>query len=129
MALITPGVWGSNAYSYRYPHHPEFPKKNLKMLTDKPIPYRYRIGQSHANGNDHPYNAGRTGRLSRGRYAVPAGSVYVFSDPLEKSWWDFPDEWFPKEGFPLKHLGCGLCLPIEIKGVPSAVAQNAAVIA
>jgi CRISPR-associated protein Cmr3 len=120
-ALITPGVWGSNNYSYRYPQHPSFPKKDLKILTDKPIPYRYRIGESHKEREenlDTTYDSSKTGRLSRGRYAVPPGSVYVFREPLNQSWWEFPEEWFPKEGFPLKHLGCGLCLPIDIEGVP-----------
>jgi CRISPR-associated protein Cmr3 len=123
-ALITPAVWGSNNYSYRYPQHSSFPKKDLKMLTDKPIPYRYRIGQSHEeNGKDldTSYDSSKTGRLSRGRYAVPPGSVYVFREPLNRTWWEFPEEWFPKEGFPLKHLGCGLCLPVEIKGLPNLV--------
>lgn len=119
-ALITPGVWGSNSLSYRYPQASSFPKRDLKVLTDKAIPYRYRIGQSQKEqreGSDR-YNPKSTGRLSRGRYAVPAGSVYVFREPLGMSWWDFPENWFPKEGFPLKHLGCGLCLPINLKGVP-----------
>lgn len=123
-ALITPGIWGSNNYSYRYPQHSSFPKKDLKMLTDKPVLYRYRIGQSrqeNAKNFDPAYDSSKTGRLSRGRYAVPPGSVYVFREPLNRTWWDFPDEWFPKEGFPLKHLGCGLCLPIEIKGLPNLV--------
>lgn len=123
-ALITSGVWGSNNYSYRYPQHSSFPKKDLKMLTDKPIPYRYRIGQSHEENEkeiDKSYDSSKTGRLSRGRYAVPPGSVYVFREPLNRTWWEFPDEWFPKEGFPLKHLGCGLCLPVEIKGLPNLV--------
>ena len=122
MALITPGVWGSNTYSHRYPHHPEFPKKNLKMLTDKPIPYRYRIGQSRTDCNGKPedelnntYDAGRTGRLSRGRYAVPAGSVYVFSDPLDKTWWEFPDEWFPKKDFRLSIWGVDCVCPLKLK--------------
>jgi CRISPR-associated protein Cmr3 len=63
------------------------------------------------------------GRLGRGRYAVPAGTVYVFDKPLNKSWWGdendsgFPDEWFPNEGFSLKQLGCGLCLPLNIIGI------------
>jgi CRISPR-associated protein Cmr3 len=100
-ALITPGVWGSNNLSYRYPKATDFPKQGLKLLTDKAIPYRYRAA----------------GRMGRGRYAVPAGSVYVFKKPLDKTWWEFPEEWFPKEGFPLKHLGCGLCLPVDIQGV------------
>jgi len=121
-ALITPGVWGSNHLSYRYPQYSSFPNRDLKLLTDKALPYRYRIGQSKAADEDREerdcYNPRNTGRLSRGRYAVPAGSVYVFREPLDMTWWDFPDEWFPKEGFPLKHLGCGLCLPITIQGVP-----------
>lgn len=66
------------------------------------------------------------GRLSRGRYAVPAGSVYVFKHPLEMNWWDFPDQWFPQEGFPLKHLGCGLGLPIDIQGVPQCTTEPTA---
>lgn len=106
-ALITPGVWGSNHLSYRYPRHPEFPNEGIQMLTDKPIPYRYRLGQRSTE----------RGRLGRGRYAVPSGTVYVFKKPLNKTWWEFPEAWFPKEGLPLKHLGCGLCLPVEIDGV------------
>ncbi len=120
-ALITPGVWGSNKLSYRYPQHPSFPKRDLKLLTDKAVPFRYRIGRSHnRNGVDanNSYDPESTGRLSRGRYAVPAGSVYVLREPLGMTWWDFPQEWFPKEGFPLKHLGCGLSLPVDIQGVP-----------
>lgn len=110
-ALITPGVWGSTRYSYRYPQHSTFPKPS-HILTDRPSPYRYRVGD----------NKGR-GRLGRGRYAVPAGTVYVFDEPLNKSWWGeenepgFPEEWFPNEGFYLKQLGCGLCLPLTIAGV------------
>lgn len=128
-ALITPGVWGSNKLSYRYPRHPSFPKEGMKMLTDRAIPYRYRLGQTKAESaesiDNNSKNPGQ-GRLSRGRYAVPAGSVYVFKDPLEMSWWDFPDEWFPQEGFPLKHLGCGLCLPIDIQGVPQCTTKPTA---
>jgi CRISPR-associated protein Cmr3 len=124
-ALITPGVWGSNNLSHRYPQKSTFPNRDLKLLTDKAVPYRYRIGQARDEetaANDR-YNPKTTGRLSRGRYAVPAGSVYVFREPLGMTWWDFPDEWFPKEGFPLKHLGCGLCLPIDIQGVPKCTAK------
>lgn len=106
-ALVTPGVWGSNHLSYRYPKQADFPKQGIKILTDKPIPYRYRIGQRTTE----------RGRLGRGRYAVPAGTVYVFKQPLNKTWWEFPESWFPKEGLPLKHLGCGLSLPVEIDGV------------
>ncbi|MBD2482817.1 type III-B CRISPR module-associated Cmr3 family protein [Planktothrix sp. FACHB-1365] len=113
-ALITPGVWGSNKLSYRYPRHPDFPRQGMKMLTDKAVAYRYRLG--HSRTNQQPQ--AESGRLSRGRYAVPAGSVYVLKHPLNLTWWEFPDEWFPKEGFSLKHLGSALCLPISIQGVP-----------
>lgn len=106
-SLVTAGVWGSNHLSYRYPRNSQFPKEGIKMLTDRPVPYRYRIG----------HRSTARGRLGRGRYAVPAGTVYVFKQPLDKTWWEFPEDWFPKEGLPLKHLGCGLCLPIEIDGV------------
>ncbi|MEA5506385.1 type III-B CRISPR module-associated Cmr3 family protein [Halotia wernerae UHCC 0503] len=99
-ALITPAIWGSNRFSHRYPQHENFPE-TIKMLTNKPVPYRYR-----AKGN-----------LGRGRYAVPAGSVYVLAAPLNKPWREWDEAWFPKEGYSLKQVGCGLCLPIEIKGV------------
>jgi CRISPR-associated protein Cmr3 len=112
-ALITPGVWGSTRFSHRYPNpeHTTFPKPS-HILTDRPSPYRYRLGDTKGKG-----------RLGRGRYAVPAGTVYVFDKPLNKSWWGdendsgFPDEWFPNEGFSLKQLGCGLCLPLNIIGI------------
>ncbi len=99
-ALITPGVWGSTRLSYRHPQHDNFPQ-TVQMLTDKPVPYRYR-----AKGN-----------LGRGRYAVPAGSVYVLEESLNKPWWHWDETWFPQEGYSLKKVGCGLCLPIKIKGV------------
>jgi CRISPR-associated protein Cmr3 len=100
-ALITPGVWGSTRFSFRYPQHDTFPQQNIQILTDKPVPYRYRA----------------KGQLGRGRYAVPAGSVYVLETPLNKSWWNWEETWFPHEGYSIKKVGCGLCLPIDIKGV------------
>ncbi|MDZ8066046.1 MAG: CRISPR-associated protein [Nostoc sp. DedQUE08] len=105
-ALITPGVWGSNRFSQRYPQNEFFPhQKNIQMLTDKPLPYRYRVGDRKT----------KRGRLGRGRYAVPSGSVYVLEKSIGKPWWDWDEEWFPKEGFSLKRMGCGLCLPIDIE--------------
>ncbi|MEM9542320.1 MAG: type III-B CRISPR module-associated Cmr3 family protein [Cyanobacteria bacterium P01_E01_bin.42] len=106
-ASIAPGVWGSNRFSYRYPQHPDFPEPS-HLLTDKPIPYRYRTG-------NNTYQLG--GSLGRGRYAVPPGSVYLLERSLNRSWWDWDNAWFPKEGFPLNHLGCGLALPLQIEGV------------
>lgn len=99
-ALITPGIWGSNRISHRCPLHEKFPE-TIQMLTDKPVPYRYRS----------------QGTLGRGRYAVPPGSVYVLKEPLNKPWWEWDEVWFPKEGYSLKKVGCALCLPVEIKGV------------
>jgi CRISPR-associated protein Cmr3 len=101
-ALITPGVWGSNRISKRCPENAFSPNPdNIKMLTDKPVPYRFRS----------------QGTLGRGRYAVPAGRVYVLDEPINKSWWEWDEKWFPDEGYSLKKVGCGLCLPVEIQGV------------
>lgn len=113
-ALITPGVWGSNHLSHRYPKHPAFSQdcNKIKLLTERAVPYRYRMGYRDAEKEDHP----RVTRLSRGRYAVPAGTVYVLKEPLNRPWWDFPKDWFPEKGL-LKKFGCGLCLPIKVKGV------------
>jgi CRISPR-associated protein Cmr3 len=113
-ALITPGIWGSNQLSHRYPKYPDFSQdyNKIKLLTDKAIPYRYRMGYRDQAKEDHP----RVTRLSRGRYAVPTGSVYVLKEPLNQTWWDFPQSWFPEKGL-LKKFGCGLCLPIKVKGV------------
>lgn len=104
-ALITPAVWGSNRLSQRFPENAfSTNPDNIKMLTDKPIPYRYRVGDKQT----------KQGRLGRGRYSVPSGSVYVLDTPINKPWWEWDEKWFPKEGFSLKKMGCGLCLPIDI---------------
>lgn len=107
-ALITPGLWGSNRFSYRYPQNWPFGEPSL-MLTDKPIPNRYRTG----------------GSLGKGRYAVPAGSVYILKEPLEEkyaTWTKWDESWFPKGNGPLtmKNFGSGLCLPIEIPGLSNS---------
>lgn len=104
-ALITPAVWGSNRFSYRFP---QFPKSNPSvihpdweydaLITERPQPFRYRLG----------------GKLSRGRYAVPAGSVYVLKEALDKPWHDWPEDWFPTEAYSFKRWGCGLALPLSI---------------
>jgi CRISPR-associated protein Cmr3 len=78
------------------------------LLTERPSPFRYRLG-----------GEGQTKRLSRGRYAVPPGTVYVLKEPLDKCedkcWEDWPEEWFPKEGVSFKRWGCGLALPLDPK--------------
>ncbi len=119
-ALITPAVWGSNRLSKRVPVYlekrdrtfyqqeepiPENQEKNVWQLealfTARPIPFRYRLG-----------GKGETKLLSRGRYAVPAGTVYVLKEPIDKPWQDWDVNWFPKEGPSLKRWGCGLALPL-----------------
>jgi CRISPR-associated protein Cmr3 len=101
-AIITPAVWGSNRRSLRCPDD-DFPYR--ASLTDKPVPYRSRSG-----GQEHP---GQPGRLGRGRYAVKAGSVYVLSETRSDNWWQW-ERWFPREGFSLQRLGCGLALPLAV---------------
>ncbi|MEN8446484.1 MAG: type III-B CRISPR module-associated Cmr3 family protein [Cyanobacteria bacterium J06555_13] len=100
-AIIVPAVWGSNRLSQRSPSAWE---GNVEtVMTDRPVPFRYRLGGKK----------GETKRLSRGRYAVPAGSVYVLKEPLKSPWHDWDDEWFPKEGPRLNRWGCGLALPLN----------------
>lgn len=115
-ALLTPGVWGSNQLSTRYPKQHGFAEDNNKiaLLTDKAVAYRYRIG--YGEKKKEGFRDRDPGRLSRGRYAVPAGSVYVLREPLNDPWWKFPKEWFPEKGL-LQKFGCGLCLPVHIEGV------------
>jgi CRISPR-associated protein Cmr3 len=104
-ALITPAVWGSNRFSYRFPQlpgsnpsviHPNWEYDAL--ITERPQTFRYRLG----------------GKLSRGRYAMPAGSVYVLKKALKKPWHDWPENWFPTEAYSFKRWGCGLALPLSI---------------
>ncbi|QDZ38902.1 CRISPR-associated protein Cmr3 [Euhalothece natronophila Z-M001] len=108
-ALITPAVWGSNRYSYRFPILPNqqevTPAWSIEtLLTERPQAFRYRLGGDK-----------QAKRLSRGRYAVPAGSVYVLSEPLEP-WENWEESWFPKEAYSFKRWGCGLSLPLAIGG-------------
>ena len=105
-ALITSAVWGSNRLSYREPrvyqhHNWEKVWQIEAFLTERPTPFRYRFG-----------GEGKIKRLSRGRYAVPAGSVYVLKQQINQSWQDWDDAWFPKEAFSFKRWGCGLALPL-----------------
>jgi CRISPR-associated protein Cmr3 len=115
---ITPAVWGSNRLSYREPmvkkgeqwhsvwfsNYQEYEKP---ILTQRPQPTRYRLGNQE---NHHPR---QPKLLSRGRYAVPAGTVYVLDEPLNNTWQDWDDSWFPQEGhYCFKRWGCGLALPL-----------------
>ncbi|MGB3532909.1 MAG: type III-B CRISPR module-associated Cmr3 family protein [Microcoleaceae cyanobacterium] len=109
-ALINPAVWGSNRHSYRSPecdpniNQPGWPGNTVQaLLTQRPQTFRYRLGGE----------AGKPKRLSRGRYAVPAGTVYVLENPLNLPWHDWPVNWFPTEGYSFKRWGCGLALPLQ----------------
>jgi CRISPR-associated protein Cmr3 len=109
-AIITPALWGSNRLSRRYPEAWEGQVK--AMLTDRPSPFRYRLGDrkdQHGNTIHQPH---QPKLLSRGRYAVPAGSVYVLNSG-QPPWHEWNDELFPKEGPYLNRWGCGLALPLE----------------
>jgi len=100
-ALIVPGVWGSTRLCHRYPVNQGQPAWRVQgLLTERPQPYRYRLG-----------GQGTGRRLSRGRYAVPAGTVYVVQEKLP-AWQEWPADWFPREGYSLQRWGCGLALPL-----------------
>lgn len=124
-ALITPAIWGSNRLSYREPiklkkgepqqyelensdSNNQFVWSVETLYTGRSIPFRYRLG-NHDNAKP---NSRQPKLLSRGRYAVPAGTVYVLKEPLDKSWQEWDEAWFPKEGPSLKRWGCGLALPL-----------------
>jgi len=117
-ALITPGVWGGPKLSLREPidntaPHGQFPwhrgGRPPGILTDKPRPWRHRLGAGSRKA-DEPEGKRR---LSRGRWAVPAGSCYQLSgDPLEP-WVEWEESWFPREGYSFKQLGTALALPVH----------------
>lgn len=125
-ALITPAVWGSNRHSYREPMVQKKEDRSSdgfeawkceSLLTERPFPFRYRLGNPKNEETNEKINS-KEKLLSRGRYAVPAGSVYVLKEPLP-SWQKWDETWFPKEGVSFKRWGCGLALPLE-----SALAEN-----
>jgi CRISPR-associated protein Cmr3 len=130
-STITPSLWGSNRLSYRVPkslqkgtakaarHDLPVVDRDLQeiwsvetMITQRPHPFRYRLGDRKNKSGHNIHELNQPKLLSRGRYAVPAGSVYVLHDPIG-SWHQWPDDWFPKEGISLKRLGCGLALPLQ----------------
>ncbi|MBW4592510.1 MAG: type III-B CRISPR module-associated protein Cmr3 [Brasilonema angustatum HA4187-MV1] len=140
-ALITPAVWGSNRLSKREPvylekgnkqkYEQENPESNERkvwslegLITERPIPLRHRLGnrenqqlqEEQQENSDKIQHSQPPKLLSRGRYAVPAGTVYVLKEPIKKSWQEWDDSWFPKEGPSFKRWGCGLALPL-----PSAI--------
>jgi CRISPR-associated protein Cmr3 len=137
-ALITPAVWGSNRLSYREPidlqksdrQNPlninnQFVWFVEALYTARPIPFRYRLGNPDSPNDqaslETPKNRPKSTPsnspklLSRGRYAVPSGTVYVLKNPIKQSWQEWDENWFPKEGPSLKRWGCGLALPLSME--------------
>ena len=112
-AIITPAIWGSNRLSYRAPQTDA--ANNLSwhewqieaLLTGRPIQMRHRLGNKSQGHQSHQPKL-----LSRGRYAVPAGTVYVLDKPLVRTWQQWDESWFPREGYSYKRWGCGLALPL-----------------
>ena len=123
-SLLTPGVWGTQRLSYRFPvptgkdsntahlyslpatiqspscTNPESFWSISALMTERPIPFRFRMG-----GKD------KLKRLSRGRYAVPSGTVYQVSGEIPP-WQEWQKDWFPTEGYSYKNWGCGFALPL-----------------
>jgi CRISPR-associated protein Cmr3 len=125
-ALITPAVWGSNRLSKRVPiclntsrHENEEINEGAvwkveAQITERPIPFRYRLGNRENDlqqEDKHPSQPPKL--LSRGRYAVPAGTVYILKEPINQPWQEWDANWFPREGPSLKRWGCGLALPLD----------------
>lgn len=119
-ALISPGVWGTNRLSRLEPvtQIQEAGQANevksvwdvKARISDRPRPFRYRLGKKDQSAAPHVPKL-----LSRGRYAVPPGTVYVLEDSLP-SWYEWGEEdpeWFPREGYSLKRWGCSLALPLD----------------
>ena len=114
-ALIMPALWGSNRLSYRYP--PAWEGQVQAMLTERPTPFRYRLGDRKDEQGNSTHQLHQPKLLSRGRYAVPAGTVYIL-ESAQPAWIQWEDTLFPKEGPYLNRWGCGLALPL-----PNAIAQ------
>lgn len=113
-ALITPGVWGSSRLSTREPldtsRKPacfpwQFHGEKPCLLTDRPRPWRHRLGTGGKEGARR--------RLSRGRWAVPAGSCYALPGSAGlPPWPGWPDGWFPRDGLSFRHFGTALALSL-----------------
>jgi CRISPR-associated protein Cmr3 len=121
--LITPALWGSNRFSYRYPE--AWKGQVQAMLTERPTPFRYRLGNRQDESGKDAHHRDQPKLLSRGRYAVPAGTVYVLKTD-QHPWQEWADALFPQEGPYLNRWGCGLALPLP-NAIASSVASSVAI--
>ena len=119
--LITPGLWGGPRLSRREPilsrhRGGMFPwHRNGRppgILTEKARPWRHRLGAGRTDAA--PAGIASKRRLSRGRWAVPAGTCYYLAGEALPPWSQWPEDWFPKEGFSFKQLGTALALPLNL---------------
>jgi CRISPR-associated protein Cmr3 len=79
------------------------------ILTERPRPWRHQLGSGDLSRQ----------RLSRGRWAVPAGTCYRVAGGLPP-WVAWDETWFPKEGFSFKQFGTALALPLSLPSKQSA---------
>lgn len=106
-ALLAPAAWGSKSLSYRFPVDRSTDPQPIwsfqDMMTERPQPHRFLTKSPKHDP-----------RFSRGRYVVPARTVYVLDreNPISKPWLDWPTEWFPTEGGSYKRWGSGFALPL-----------------
>jgi CRISPR-associated protein Cmr3 len=106
-ALIAPAAWGSKNFSYRFPvddsQNPQPIWSVRDMMTERPQPHRFLTKSPKHDP-----------RFSRGRYVVPARTVYVLKEEEQilPPWLGWPTEWFPIEGGSYKRWGSGFALPL-----------------
>jgi CRISPR-associated protein Cmr3 len=106
-ALVAPAAWGTKNFSYRFPvDHLQDPQPIWSirdMMTERAQPHRFLTKSLKHDP-----------RFSRGRYVVPARTVYVLDEqtPIDRPWRKWPLEWFPTEGGSYQRWGSGFALPL-----------------
>jgi CRISPR-associated protein Cmr3 len=106
-ALIAPAAWGSKNFSYRFPVDNSLDPQPIwsirDMMTERPQPHRFLTKSPKHDP-----------RFSRGRYTVPARTVYVLDEakPILSPWLGWPTTWFPTDGCSYQRWGSGFALPL-----------------